>query len=183
MDFVLKDCIEFYLWSLISGVSLNAQLAKALFLAAIFHDVLHLGAGNDDHLNILRAREMVVDYFDLNGDIQSVDRTLRKNTLSIISSTEYPYVDVDGNNELQFYCGVIRDADLMTILHGDTGRNMVATGLFQELEKNGYGKGYEEFLRLNESFLQKIDWYTTWGKSKQHLLDQSILALHEVYSY
>lgn len=169
MDFVLKDCIEFYLWSLLHTVSCNDHYVKALFLAAIFHDINYKGSGfgRSDSINILEAKYSTIKYLSMIYESESEEKNLRHVVLSLIDATEYPYTVVNGLDELKFYHGVLRDADRMTILHGKTGRKMVASGLYEEIQLTTNHFEYEDYKAKEEDFLYSIKWNTHWAKSKQ----------------
>ena len=161
MDFVLEDCIEWYLTQYALGQHVPEDQARTLFYAAIFHDANHSGGELPDSANIKHA----IAAWELAASSMSVSDSMCNNVATLIQATEYPSAYL----EMEQLARVLRDADLMTIYHGDEGREMLSWNLYQEFQQHK-GLQYNDYMAKEMSFLANVQWNTAWGGEKAEAL-------------
>lgn len=140
-------CWESYDGGLHMG--LNHRELRNLLIASLMHDYGHAGIKIDDQVNIdcaIRA----LDKYALEED--------REHLLDIrdsIRATRYPYSDEQfTTNQL-----ILRDADQSQTFSLVWMQSLM--GLAKELEMS-----FEQMLRLQRPFMEKLQFHTLWGKNK-----------------
>ena len=202
MDFMLEDCINAYTYSLLDEVPSTVKVNyNALMFAAIFHDCDHSGGKLLDVHNVDKAIIFWKRFLDSEEGKTLRDRfgyrilKLSDVIVFLLRATQYPYVVLEDTPEfkdLNKYqqnpsfletARVIRDADLMTIYHGDVGINMVNWGIWEEMSVKGgvYEKAhgeltYNDFVVKQIEFTQNRVWNSAWGRRRADLLDYPSVA-------
>lgn len=177
MDFVLQDCIEYYLHEQITKTSSSVVYSpRPLFFAAIFHDVNHSGGERTDDLNIQEALSFWQEYCFSHPEINAYELS---SVEWLIRATQYPYLELNVSLPPPFFqvyefAAVLRDADLMTIYHGIDGLVMSSLYLFQEMSVHKE-MTYQQYVDGNTKFLREVCWGTKWAKEKADLLWDSRL--------
>jgi len=126
--------------------------ARAILIAAMFHDFNHPGKTGDDDLNIMRA---------LRGLLRNLlpeDKVLFPLITEIIQATEYPYT-VPGE-KLPLLCQIIRDAD-MSQAFSVSWIQQIAFGLAREM-----GITPRAVLESQGKFLGSVKFLTEWAKQE-----------------
>lgn len=144
------------LWEAYDGgvhMGLNRTDLRILLIAAMYHDFDHSGKKNPggDRENIDRAIEALRRDILFPNDLQYIDKIE-----SAIHMTEFPYVEETDD----IISLILRDAD-MSQTFSPVWIQSVLFGLGKELEMS-----YEEMLRMQIPFLQKQEFFTSWGKNK-----------------
>ena len=213
MNFMLSDCLNSYLYYQVWERG-NQPIIEysAIFYAAIFHDVDHSGGLLTDDLNVdnaIEAWRTFVDSPTSNTCISEAHtyhgKMVRLMVPVLIRATQYPYIEITESQEYREYveadmhyhasvldaCYVLRDADLMSIYHGDIGFELVNQGLYEEMssEDSIYGPmTYDVFIEKETEFLHNVKWFTLWGKRRAVVMDypklvQDLLADAENYLF
>lgn len=87
-------------------------------IAAIFHDFNHSGGKQTDTINIHNALLAFEDYVKTSNLINNENYILNKDAIiDMIKATEYPYVIKD--DDLKTYQRIIRECDILAIMHTD----------------------------------------------------------------
>jgi len=130
-------------------MGLDRRELRNLLIAALMHDYNHTAVKNDDQVNIDRAIR-ALDKYALDED--------REHLLDIrnsIRATRYPYDEEEfTTNQL-----ILRDADQSQTFSLVWMQSL--SGLASELEVS-----YEQILRLQRPFMEKLKFYTLWGQNK-----------------
>ena len=180
MNFVLQDCIEWYMCTMLdSRYAAVMSGAESLFLAAIFHDVDHTGGFRADDANVANALVQLVR-FGARGSVS--EHRIKGVTSDVLRFTQYPYLkdsEIFGSREQSMDMAiakrlgaVIRDADLMTAYHGTDGIEMLAYKLWFE-SKKCHATPYHIYCEKQIRFLHSIEWHTDWARRKAEVLDFS----------
>jgi hypothetical protein len=123
---------------------------RDLCIAALMHDYGHLGQPGDDQVNIDRALAA------LDRLILDEDRPRIENIRQYILATKFPYTNEKfSDNHL-----LLRDAD-QSQTFSVAWIHSTLHGLGKEL-----GLTYEQMLRLQRPYLEKLKFCTLWGKNK-----------------
>lgn len=172
MDFMLQDCIEYYLHELTDRNTFAVGDAtffnyESLFFAAIFHDVNHSGGRLTDDLNIQEALSFWQEYCFSHSEI---DAYVASSVEWLIHATQYPYLDLNTRPEAPHHkmyelANALRDADLMSIYHGEAGKKMSGVQLYNEIRCYNT-MSYATYIGKQETFLNAIEWRTDWAKRK-----------------
>ena len=147
MSYVLRQCYDackFY------QRELTPESARALLIAAMFHDFDHSGMMGNDDLNIERAIRSVHKYV-----IES-DRLILGEIINLIKLTEFPYLIP--HKDLNLSGLIIRDADMTQAL-GINWMQDVILGLASEWRKEPAG-----VLCRQEGFLSQLKFHTRWAQ-------------------
>ena len=129
---------------------LTRREIRNLLIAAMFHDFDHLGLLGDDDLNIAKAIR------GLERHILDQDRPNLPDIVLLIKATEYPYKVPSVKLELS--AQIIRDCDLSQSL-SVAWIQQVVFGLAEE-----WGKKPIEVLRMQESYLDHLNFETEWAR-------------------
>lgn len=126
------------------------RMFRALLIATMLHDYNHQGKGGPDALNIFRALDslqslLLPEDWDLKHDIET-----------LIRGTQYPHIECEETLGIM----IIRDADIAQTLQ-DVWMQQVIFGLAEEL-----GIKPLRFLELQEEFLSKLEFKTSWALNK-----------------
>ncbi len=133
-----------------SDYKIFKKAARALLIAALFHDYGHKGVMGGDHENIVTAINAVRKF------ILDEDKNLLSGIEKLIAATEYPLIDCDLSMPVQ----IIRDAD-MSQAFSDTWMQQMVFGLARE-----YKISATDFLKQQLIFIPNIKFYTEWAKEK-----------------
>ena len=134
---------------------------RILLISALFHDYNHTGKKGDDSINIKRAFEALDEY------LLEEDKKYISDIKRAISSTEYPY---DENKKFNINDLILRDAD-----QSQTFSSVWIQSVLYGLEE--LGMSYEQMLKLQRPFLEKMKFHTEWGIKKFQPLIESRLKL------
>lgn len=131
-------------------MGLDRRELRDLLIAGMMHDYNHTCKPNDDQVNIDRALQ------GLDMHALEEDRPHLNNIRRYIMATKFPYGDEKfSQNHL-----ILRDADQsQTFSVAWIGSTL--HGLGSEL-----GLSYEEMLRLQVPYLEKLKFHTLWGQNK-----------------
>ena len=124
---------------------------RNLLIAALFHDFGHSGQVSPDNINIGRSIAALKNY------LKPEDQTEFEEISNLIKATEFPYTIPD--DEVSLAGQIIRDADLSQAL-SSSWIQQVVFGLATE-----WGKQPIEVLKIQEPFLRKLKFHTTWAKT------------------
>lgn len=124
--------------------------ARALLIAALFHDYGHKGVVGNDSENIAVALSAIRHY------VLDRDKDLLPEIEGLISVTEFPHKDCDATRSVQ----ILRDAD-MTPAFDDVWIQEVVFGLSKE-----FGIDALSFLRQELEFIPSVKFSTTWAMEK-----------------
>lgn len=135
---------------------INPVYARALLIAAIFHDYGHSGDGSkSDSFNIERAVKAVKRH------LQKDDKPHIKFIISLVRSTEWSNVVGHNTLEQDIFINILRDAD-MSYMFSDSWMHFVIFGLSTEQKKSP-----SDILEIQTPFLEhKVRFYSQWGKAK-----------------
>lgn len=142
------DAIGFYHTH--SPGDISKRNARAILIAALFHDYGHKGVMGNDHENIATAIDVI------RNNILNEDKDLLIDIERLISATEYPLIDCELTLDVQ----IIRDAD-MSQSFGDTWLQQIVFGLAKE-----YKMSAVDFLKQQLIFIPNVSFNTQWGKDK-----------------
>lgn len=128
---------------------MTRRRARNLLIAALLHDYGQPRFIRDDYLNIESA------IIALRQNILEEDVLHLDDIIAIIEATLYPHKDY--GVDLTLEQAIIRDADIGQTF-GDDWISDILIGLGKELGKTPY-----EMLEMQEDFLRKIRFYSTFG--------------------
>lgn len=133
---------------------LNAEQAKHLVLAAMFHDFNHSGGSKPDHINVYTAIAGFFKAHEIVGNLK-IDAN---EVAGIIQVTQYPFIHHPFGLSRQ----IIRDAD---ILFGCTEHfcKIIYVDLFSEMLVLRPELTFEQFIRGQEAFLIGVEMFTESG--------------------
>jgi len=159
VTFRCYEAIKYY------GVTIGKRDARALLIAAMFHDFNHPGKTGNDDLNIIFALR------GLNKHLLDEDRDLLPLIIEIIQATEFPYT-VAGE-KIAFLCQIIRDADISQVFSVSWIQTF-AFGLSGEM-----GVCPKRMLEMQEGYLTSLRFLTAWGKATfpQNVIDTKIMEV------
>jgi hypothetical protein len=129
---------------------ITRQEARAVLVAAIFHDFDHTGQSVWDMINIARAIE------GLRRHILPEDEMFGLVIESLIEATEFPHKAK--SEHLSLLYRMLRDADMVQAL-GPVWIQDIVFGLAKERDVPPF-----EVLRQQEGFLQKLEFHTEWAQ-------------------
>jgi hypothetical protein len=140
---------------------------RHLAVAALFHDFAHTGGKKEDTVNIdLAISGLYTLAFIYGIDLSEVEH--------IIRITQYPYIA----EPLSIEQKIIRDADLMQAFRPDTWKEMILTGLRQELIiKFGKDISEKEMCEGQIAFLKNMYPRSNWGKDIMYIQGQINTAI------
>ena len=204
MDFMLSDCINAYLYSRILAhqFTLRVPHYHAVCYTAIFHDCDHSGGKLPDSDNIDRAIIFWNTFVESGTPEWSdiIKATMNIRVPLLLRATQYPYVpivEVSTLSKVKYENGtlflvptlvasanILRDADLMTIYHGQEGIELVNYGLFEEMSAKDsiYGEmTYSEYIVKSKAFLDNIKWHSKWGERRAELMEHTSVVDEVMY--
>ena len=140
----------------IKVIKIGQYYARALMIAAMFHDYGHTGDGTQpDSINIQKAIKGIKRH------IHPADKKYIKDILILIRSTEWMGSSVNTLFEKHFVIDILRDADMSFMFTYDWMQYIIF-GL--STEKNVSPR---EILQMQRSFLENhVKFYSSWGKEK-----------------
>lgn len=142
-------------------MGLNPRELRNLLIAALMHDYNHTGAKGDDQINIDRS------IIGLDTHALDMDRPHLLDIRNTIRATKFPYTEeVFTTNQL-----ILRDADQSQTFSLVWIHNILY-GLGREMEMS-----YEQMLRMQRPFLEKLKFSTKWGQNKFEPLIEPRLKL------
>jgi hypothetical protein len=131
-------------------MGLGPRPLRNLLIAGLMHDYGHTGRRVDDQVNIdIAVRGLDVHALD-------EDRPFLLDIRGSIRATKYPYGDEEFTQEQL----ILRDAD-QSQTFSEVWLHSVLYGLGQEMEMT-----YEQMLRMQRPFLEKMSFRTPWGRNK-----------------
>lgn len=134
--------------------------ARALLIAAMFHDYGHKGTAGNDFENIANAKESVRNH------IMEKDKNLLPSIEELISATEFPYTTIGIARGVR----ILRDAD-MSPSFDNVWIQEVLFGLSKES-----GKDPTSFLKEELTFISNITFNTDWAIKKFSLKKEERIA-------
>jgi hypothetical protein len=148
--------------------TLKPRQIRNILIAALFHDYDHSGMSGNDDLNIARAIR------GLEKHLLEEDKNSFAEISDIIRATEFPYVIPE--NELNLSQQIIRDADIVQVF-SVAWIQQVILGLAKE-----WNKPTMDILKIQEGFLSKIKFSTTWAKElfPKEIIDEKIKESLEI---
>jgi HD superfamily phosphodiesterase len=126
--------------------------ARALLIAAMFHDFNHRGKTGNDDLNIILALRGLWD------NILEEDKPLFPLMVKLIQATEYPHKTP--GEELSLLAQILRDADISQAF-SLAWIQQIVFGLAGEM-----GMPTKAILEMQGKFLASIKFQTTWAKEE-----------------
>lgn len=142
-------------------MGLNTRDFRNLLIAALMHDYGHQGKKGDDQFNIDIAIRAIDTY------ALEIDRPYLLDIRNAIRATKFPY----SNEEFTQNQLILRDAD-QSQTFSSVWVQSILYGLGQELEMS-----FEQMLKMQRPFLEKLQFSTLWGKNKFEPLIQPRLEL------
>lgn len=144
------------------GDRLTLKERRNLLIAAMFHDMDHMGLPVDDSENIARA------ILSLTKNLSAEDRGEMEAITALIRATQFPYIIPD--EELDLPAQILRDADVGQALDV-AWIQQVIFGLAREWDKDPV-----DVLKMQRPFLESIALNTEWARSRfpQHAIDAKI---------
>lgn len=156
-DNVVLNAYEGSLWE-----RLPVREARALMIAALYHDAGHQSHIRHDAYNVQHAIDRLKRANAMMAEHVRLDDEQLKWACSAIKATQWPHT----GNSPETISGVLRDADHMLPLAVDASwqlRQLV--GLWNETSPY-ISHSFGEFVRMQEKYYTLRRWHSRWGQIK-----------------